>query len=686
MSAAEVVSAFLARARRRMIGIAAIGGAGVGITIAIIITFASLDAGDADRARALLGVAAIAGAMAGALAAALLARRARAAREVERRTPLSRNLVLTAAEMIDGPAIHKEYVAELVASEAATAIRSIDLSALFPARRSVAMLGSGVLLWLAAVMLTGAGVPAGPIPIGRSPVSRDGMAAVEVLVTPLAYTGRKTERFSNPTRIEAMAGSRIRLTVAGDSTRIETVEGELQPVSGHSNVFETVATNDGFIAIENGAAARRLIGLVVMPDAVPRVRITDPGKDLFIADSNRRIPVAIEATDDIGLASLSLRYTKVSGSGERFTFTEGESPVTITRATGQRWRATGTLDLASLRLEQGDMVVYRGAATDGRPNAAASESDAFIVEITSPLMVAAEGFSQDDQMDKYALSQQMVILKTERLLARARGMSADSLAYESQMIAAEQRSVRAEFVFMMGGEVAEEVIAAAGMDINEEAEAANESELAAGRLVNRGRVALVDAIRRMSRASTQLNSGDPASALPEEKAALVSLQQAFSRTRYILRALTRRERLDLSRRMTGVLSLAARDRRAVSSPEIDPAVVSLRRALADIATLGASAATDQVPRARAIGLAQRVLQVDPSDTTLQRVAAKLQEAGRELDQARVAEAGRALDDAATALTFALRARLPREAPTMESPELRRLRGALAAARGKETRR
>jgi hypothetical protein len=124
----------------------------------------------------------------------------------------------------------------------------------------------------------------------------------------------------------------------------------------------------------------------------------------------------------------------------------------------------------------------------------------------------------------------------------------------------------------------------------------------------------------------------------------------------------------------------------VSSPEIDPAVVSLRRALADIATLGASAATDQVPRARAIGLAQQVLQVDPSDTTLQRVAAKLQEAGRELDQARVAEAGRALDDAATALTFALRARLPRAAPAIESLELRRLRGALAAARGRETRR
>jgi hypothetical protein len=317
------------------------------------------------------------------------------------------------------------------------------------------------------------------------------------------------------------------------------------------------------------------------------------------------------------------------------------------------------------------MVVYRGAASDGRPGAALTESDAFIVEITSPLSIAAEGFSLDDQQDKYALSQQMVILKTERLLARAATMAPESLAYYSSNIAAEQRAVRAEFVFMMGGEVAEEVIAAAGLtDLDETREAEGESELAAGRMVNRGRVALVEAIRLMSRASTELNNSDPKAALPVEKQALVALQQAFSRTRYLLRALTQRERLDLSRRLTGVLSLAARDAQPAPNAPLDPAIVSLRRSLAEIASCStvvtlSEARGTHAPSCDKARIAQDVLAVDPSDSTLKQVAAHLSESK--------------LDEAATALARALRARLPREDAITEPAELRRLRGALGDA-------
>ncbi|MEO5569220.1 MAG: hypothetical protein ABIR92_12050, partial [Gemmatimonadaceae bacterium] len=191
------------------------------------------------------------------------------------------------------------------------------------------------------------------------------------------------------------------------------------PVRGQSNVFDLIADRDGFIALRSDSATRRLIGLTVTPDQAPRVRVTAPGKDMFLADAKRRIPVAIEARDDISVASLKLRYTRVSGSGERFTFTEGELPIAINRPSNKEWRAQGTIDLGALQLQQGDMLVYRGAATDGRPGSVISESDAFIMEITSPGSIAAEGFSADDEMDKYALSQQMVILKTERLLARA---------------------------------------------------------------------------------------------------------------------------------------------------------------------------------------------------------------------------------------------------------------------------
>ena len=81
------------------------------------------------------------------------------------------------------------------------------------------------------------------------------------------------------------------------------------------------------------------------------------------------------------------------------------------------------------------------------------------------------------------------------------------------------------------------------------------------RASSRRRLDLIRAIRSMSRAATELTARDLAKALVDEKAALVYLQGAFARARYILRALTERERLDLTRRLTGSLVGALRDAR-----------------------------------------------------------------------------------------------------------------------------
>jgi hypothetical protein len=660
---------FLKRVQTRQVFLAAIEGIAAGLALSVVVVAAvRLVAGNARGMQGdllLFGLAAIPlFALAGATRA--WRRRDRTAAAVERRAPESRNIVLTASELVIPSAardlhLRSPDIIDLVTARAAAAVRSLDAGSLFPARRALIALGLSGAVWLGAIALTAARDPDAPVTLGAA-VPRNEVGSIQIVVTPPAYTRRPVQRLTNPARIDAIAGSRIALTVRGSDIHVETVEGQVPATT--PNEFALVAQADGFIAIRAGASDRRLIGLTVTPDQTPRVRVTAPGKDMFIADANRHIPVDLDARDDLGLVSLKLRYTKVSGSGERFTFVEGEVPVTVSRADDKSWTAKGVLDLGALKLEQGDMVVYRAAAADTRPGAPLTESDAFIVEITSPLSIAAEGFSVDDQQDKYALSQQMVILKTERLLARATTMLPESVTYYSQNIAAEQRSVRAEFVFMMGGEVAEDVIAAAGMDIDETREAEGESELAAGRMVNRGRVALVDAIRLMSKASSQLNNVDPKSALPDEKAALAALQQAFSRTRYLLRALTQRERLDLSRRLTGVLSLAARDAQPQALPSVDPAVVSLRRSLAAIAVCHAAAADGSAScsRSDASRIAQEVLAVDPSEPNLQRVAARLGDMK--------------LDDAAVALADELRERMPRADATSEPPELRKLRGSL----------
>jgi len=287
-----------------------------------------------------------------------------------------------------------------------------------------------------------------------------------------------------------------------------------------------------------------------------------------------------------------------------------------------------------------------------------------------------EGFSIDDRMDRYAISQQMVIVNTEKLLARRATLSEEAFKDELAGIAAEQRQVRAEFVFMMGGELADE-----GLDpatLNEEHEAEKESELAEGRLVNRGRADLIRAIRYMSRAASLLHDENPTRALPEEKSALKYLQSAFSRTRYILRTLTERERLDLSRRLTGVLGVLSRDRRPAAEPEPGPRAAALRQVLAGVAAIdprgGMAAAT------AATEMAQRVLRIDASAAPLRDIAELLSSTSTRLaTSADTTVIVRDLDRAAVAISALIRAELIPEATRFPSRGAAELEGALADA-------
>jgi hypothetical protein len=205
---------------------------------------------------------------------------------------------------------------------------------------------------------------------------------------------------------------------------------------------------------------------------------------------------------------------------------------------------------------------------------------------------------------------------------------------EALTIAAEQRRVRAEFVFMMGGEVPEDIVGGADAADDHDGlgdghwdgdghqhNTQGEDDILSGRLANRGRIEVVRAIRAMSQASTLLTRTELTTALAQERLALESLQRAFARSRYILRALTERERLDLARRGTGVLAELGRPARPSPDPQVDPRTVALRRALAMVASVGGD-------RAAAAAAAQEVLRVDPASPVLQDVARLLADASQ----------------------------------------------------------
>ena len=156
-----------------------------------------------------------------------------------------------------------------------------------------------------------------------------------------------------------------------------------------------------------------------------------------------------------------------------------------------------------------------------------------------------EGVEMPPEKERYALSQAMIVLKLERLQAREKTLARNALAEEAGNIGAEQRAVRANFIFLLGGEIEDE-----------EVEAEHSHEISEGRFANQARKEIVTATVLMGQVEKALAAISTRDALPPARAAVKALQRAFGHSRYLLRALPSRVRIDPARRLTGDVTSA----------------------------------------------------------------------------------------------------------------------------------
>lgn len=549
--------------------------------------------------------------LAGVMVAAMLralrrhTTRAAAARAIEQSCQACRNLVITAEECEHAPARWPAAVRGRVLETAARTTAGLHPRDVVPLRGALAAV-------VVFAVLTAAAAPAVERPLSQlppaivTPASAAVAPVVHVTVEPPAYSGQAVSNLTDPPRIDALEGSRV---------RFELPDGwQLRSGGGEATTDVTVSAS-GFFVVEDPAdgRTRRLIPLVVTLDESPSVRIDAPAGDLLLPDGKRSIPLEIAASDDLGLAALEVRYTHVSGSGEQYEFAEGTVPVEPIIESPRQWQGRTSLRLTSLDLRPGDSIVYRAVARDRRAgDTGLATSDTYIVEIAGPGQIALDGVDMPPGPERYALSQQMIVLKLERLRLRQARLTREALRDETMSLAAEQRSVRANFVFLLGGHVEDE-----------EEEAAQSHEIQEGRLENTARQDIGRAIGLMTRAEQGLAAVDPAAALPPARAAVEALQRAFARSRYLLRALSTRSQLDLSRRLTGASADASGWRRPTAETDDDVAAVR-RRMLADLLQAAhETAASEVVDRRRAQDLAEAALRIDPVSPVWRQVAGDL---------------------------------------------------------------
>jgi hypothetical protein len=594
---------------------------------------------------------------------------AAAAAAFERADSSLRNLVITAAEISETAGNTPSYMRHRVLAEADRRASTLDPARVVPlARDAVVVMAAVVVLGILALARPAA-VKAAIIKSSSPRITKPPAYAFAIDVVPPLYTGRPTVRLTNPTSVEAIAGSQAIVRLPAGPSQIR-LNGALVPASAQG-IAEAVLTASGYLAIDAGSV-HRLLPLSVTPDRAPEVRITAPAKDMRLASTAVSIPIAAEAIDDLALRSFELRYTVVSGSGEQFSFTEGSMPATMTRGSDRAWRIETRLSPAQLKLEPGDALIYRAVAADRRPgDAGLASSDTFFVEIAGPGDVALAGVEMPPDKERYALSEAMIVLKIERLQARERSMARPAIEEAAGNIAAEQRAVRANFIFLLGGEIQDE-----------EVEAETSSEISEGRFANKARQEIVSATVLMGRVERALAAASTKEALPLAREAVRALQRAFGHSRYLLRALPARARIDPARRGSGDLASAAGWTRALAPPAADPETEVARTALMDLIAI-ARALDARAERAEIAGrlehLAEKVLSAAAGAPALQPAARDVLAARDAVSASEVDKARAALERAAGPLVT--RAQRGRIDGAVVGRHAARLAGAAAIAPG-----
>jgi hypothetical protein len=267
------------------------------------------------------------------------------------------------------------------------------------------------------------------------------------------------------------------------------------------------------------------------------------------------------------------------------------------------------------------------------------------------------------------MSQQMIVLKLERLRAREKALDRPALEAEIATIAAEQRAVKSNFIFLTGGSVEDE-----------EEEAEHSHEIQEGRLENTARREIGIAIQHMTVTEQALAKVSVASALPPARAAVEALQKAFGRNRYFLKTLPVRSRVDPARRLTGELASASDWRRELFPATADAGMATANEILARVVELAPAMRSGTIPPTALTALAEQALTVDPASPDWQKIS-------RAFIELRDRGGSSSADDrarAANAIVAALNAVVQRQALRPNSPA--GVDSSLAGAWGEERRR
>ncbi|MGH9423856.1 MAG: hypothetical protein ACRD3J_28025, partial [Thermoanaerobaculia bacterium] len=337
-------------------------------------------------------------------------------------------------------------------------------------------------------------------------------------------------------------------------------------------------------------------------DNPPKVVLSSPARDTTMRVAQLVIHLAASATDDIGLNSGYFEYLVTTGSGEVFSARTLTTP--IVRFNGSRTGSlSGTLDLATLKLNQGDVVSIRAIVQDvntlSGPGLGTSDTRTFRIARADEYDSVAVDAAAPPPVDSSAMSQRMLIMMTEQLVKDQKKIQRSELVKRSGIIGDMENRVKNrvhEILYELDGGAEAAPDPAAGLIAEEPLE---EVHAVQNPDLFQAYQALWDAVR-------SLEIAEPEVALPPMRVALKALDRARLANRLYLRGIPPKVIVDIARvRMAGKEKGSASARtprtradssRAELSQRFESAVESLSKspasAIRDLTLLRVEALSD----------------------------------------------------------------------------------------------
>jgi hypothetical protein len=396
----------------------------------------------------------------------------------EERIPTLQNRLLTAFDLADS--VPDGVVGRAFLAEAERTMRDVGVRDVAPARvRTPSMIlgGSVAVMALFALAFPSAAAeawtrwmdPADAYASKWQEVRAETLPNVEAppiplfdelrwTVQPPAYAGIAARDGRGDDPISALPGSRIRIRSRfpdrWDGVRAGAIGGASLPVrrAGEEWIVEYTMPADGRgLSLEamadGGVVDRRIVPLAPLPDQPPDVQLLEPREDMVLASGTGRITLRATASDDYGVGAFDLHWTHSRGSGESYEFVEGDWAFSRVSQNGKASTGELVIDLATLKLQPGDIMHVRAVARDRNNVTGPGES----VSRTRIIRVA-----RPEEMDQITtdigmppelpkdpvMSQRMIILMTERLIRERPRLSRQELQSRSSDIAQHQARLR----------------------------------------------------------------------------------------------------------------------------------------------------------------------------------------------------------------------------------------------------